>query len=563
MGREGEGFVVAVDDWEREEMKKNTNALPAPIEKNLAQVIPIRTETVLSQYPIHRLSKGKEPLEIQVTRTSERGKVTTVWKVSPNAEYGEPGILAYKLDTILINRLIYEAGPNVPEVIRLGSLNDIGKELGRSGTRNTAQLVGALSQNAGALITAKLDYTGKDGTRRTFEFRSTRYGVVFTGESLPDKKKADAVYIVLHPLFREVLRFAKTRPLDYEYLKSLPPAAQRFYELISFQIYAALKNGNPRAKYLYSDFCKYAPLTRFDDWNKVRPQMHRIHKPHIESGYLAKIEFEEITNADGLLDWVMWYTPGRKARHEFKESGPKKDRSINMPTGPRLVEAIEQGREESALTQVPENTAIAQKLMSFGIDGNRAARLVEQDRTECELWANAWPYQNQKGMENPAAVLIRFIETKRRPLPKGYEEQLEHERRRKENVEREEQRVAEDLHFQFFAPLYRARLKEELAAIERTRPDVFRAFMEHFEKHYAKGLKMVTSEEMREKVILQRAIEFFNEMRSELGAEIITFEEWNESENKENANPVEWLNRDRLGIYAELQRQFTEGHQDI
>lgn len=541
-------------------MKKKANELPVPAEKTLAQIIPIRTETVLSQYPIHRLSKSKEPFEIQVTRTGERGKITTVWKVSPNAEYGEPGILAYKLDTLLINRLIDEARPNIPEIVRLGSLNDIGKELGRNGTRNTAQLVYALSQNAGALITAKLDYTGKDGTRRTFEFRSTRYGVVFTGETLPDKRKADGVYIVLHPLYREVLRIAKTRPLDYEYLKALPPAAQRLYELISFQIFAALRNGNPRAKYLYSDFCKFAPLTRFDHWDRVRPQMHRIHKPHIESGYLAKVEFEQISDAEGLMDWVMWYTPGQKARHEFKEFATKKERVINAPPSrPRLVEANDEGMGESAPERAPEDTAIAEKLMSFGIDGSRATRLVEGDRAECELWAKAWPHQNQKGMENPPAVLIRFIEKRRRPLPKGYEEQLERDRRRKEHEEREQQRVAEDLHFQYFAPTYRARLKDELSVIERTRPDVFKAFMEHFDRNHAKGLRMVTSEEMREKVILQKAIEFFNEMRSELGAELITFEEWNKAENKENADPVEWFNRDREGIYAELERQLRDG----
>jgi hypothetical protein len=52
-----------------------------------------------------------------------------------------------------------------------------------------------------------------------------------------------------------VLNGAMTRPLDYDYLKSLPPAPQRFYELLSYQMYAALKYDRPRAKITYSAFC--------------------------------------------------------------------------------------------------------------------------------------------------------------------------------------------------------------------------------------------------------------------------------------------------------------------
>lgn len=43
----------------------------------------------------------------------------TAWKVSPNAEYGHPGELAYKLDTLVINRLIDEHHPDIPEVIKI------------------------------------------------------------------------------------------------------------------------------------------------------------------------------------------------------------------------------------------------------------------------------------------------------------------------------------------------------------------------------------------------------------------------------------------------------------
>jgi hypothetical protein len=220
-------------------MRKDS-AAPAAQEDSheLAEVIRIRTETVLSQFPIHRLSKGSEPMEVRFTRANTKGKVSTVWRVSPSRDHGEPGVLAYKLDTLFINRLIDELRPNIPDVIRLGSLRDICAELGTE--RNTPAVKKALYQNAGAMITAKLSYTGVDGTQRKFEFGSTRYGVIFTGETLPNGRIADAVYIALNPIFHEVLKHSKTRPLDYEYLRLLQPAALRWTPYVG-QFLAALK----------------------------------------------------------------------------------------------------------------------------------------------------------------------------------------------------------------------------------------------------------------------------------------------------------------------------------
>ena len=38
------------------------------------------------------------------------------------------------------------------------------------------------------------------------------------------------------------LNHAPVRPLDYTYLKTLTPTAQRFYELLSYKMFAALKH---------------------------------------------------------------------------------------------------------------------------------------------------------------------------------------------------------------------------------------------------------------------------------------------------------------------------------
>ena len=101
---------------------------------------------------------------------------------------------------------------------------------------------------------------------------------------MPDGSQADAVYIVPNTAYRELLNQAERWPLDYDYLKSLTPGAQRFYELVSFQVYGSLEGGRPRAKMLYSDYCKRAPQNRYFEFDRVKKQMFKIHAPHREAG---------------------------------------------------------------------------------------------------------------------------------------------------------------------------------------------------------------------------------------------------------------------------------------
>lgn len=282
------------------------------IQSDVLPVIRIGVETVLSRMPIHNLAK-KGKVDIQITRRGPDGDVDVKWEVSYNERYGQPRQLAYKLDTIIVNRRIDEEGRPIPRFIRLGSLNELCEQL-RS---QKNELKRAIRQNATTSINAKLKYRGNDGSERELEALFTRYSVYFTGEKLPDGRVADAVYIELNGPYREVLNNAPIRPLNYEYLKALAPAPQRFYEIISSRIYAAQKNKNPYARILYSEFCTYSALTRHLDYENFRVQMAKIHKPHLKSGYIVKAHYEETTDAAGNLDWMMCYQPGGRARAEY------------------------------------------------------------------------------------------------------------------------------------------------------------------------------------------------------------------------------------------------------
>ena len=198
---------------------------------------PIRVETALSRYPVHRLAR-KGSIDINI-RDGNPASVQTQWEVDYSKKHGQPGPLAYKIDTLIINRRIEEETQKgkLKRLLKLGSLSDICRDLDLADSgKNREHIKKSLYQNAFAGITAKTTYKLEAGGERTLEAGFTRYSVILTGEELPDGSKASAVHVILNDVFMQVINGAMTRPLDYDYLKSLSPAPQRFYELLSYQI---------------------------------------------------------------------------------------------------------------------------------------------------------------------------------------------------------------------------------------------------------------------------------------------------------------------------------------
>jgi hypothetical protein len=375
-----------------------------PEQAELLPLNTIRTETVLSRFPVHRLSK-RGHINIEITETGSEGELKTKWKVSHNSEYGQPGPLEYKLDTIFINRKIEEVGTPVPTIIKLGSRHEIAAELGLGRDTNTVKK--ALLKNASAFITLKRTYTTREGKEKKVEAAFTRYSLVFTGEKLPDGRAADAVYLVLNDIYREILNTAQTRPLDYDYLRELTPGSQRLYELLSYQIFAALRNERPRAKMLYSYYCTRAPQTRYSDYDHVKKQMYKLHAPHKRSGYITAIEFREVVDGAGQPDWEMLYTPGRRAKAEFRDSmrKPRRQEVERRSARPELPPAL------AAAPAPIANDPLVEHLIMLGVMEPKARDLVKTHRTAVEEQIAAFPYREEgKGRRNVAGWLIAAIE---------------------------------------------------------------------------------------------------------------------------------------------------------
>lgn len=431
------------------------NRLPIPsVGAEVASLELIRTETVLSRLPVHNLAK-KGKVNIQIVKTTPTGEVELKWEVSYSERYGQARQLAYKLDTIVINQRIEEAGRPLPRLLRIGSLNEICAELNLAthAGQNTKDLRRAFLQNASAFITAKFNYRANDNSERRVEAGITRYGVIFTGEKLPDGRRADAVYVAFNDPFWEVLNNAPVRPLDRAYMKELPPASQRFYEIISRKIFATLKNDYPRAKISYSEYCTFSAQLRHHERQRVQDQMAKLLRPHKVSGYITAVKYEPTIDAENQPDWILYVTPGPKAIAEFEAAHERKPRKLATITRPRQQRHPETHDRDShnKLLEPPvlkfDPTLIAE-FTRRGITEKKAMEIVASLAPGRDIAAQL-EYADQMirhagfKIENPPGFYIRMIE-RNLPVPDGFETSAKRKMREEREQRERDRRASED-----------------------------------------------------------------------------------------------------------------------
>jgi hypothetical protein len=315
-------------------------------------------------------------------------------------------------------------------------------------------------QNASAFINAKFNYRANDGTERHVEAGITRYGVIFTGEKLPDGRRADAVYIAFNDPFWEVLNNAPVRSLDRAYMKMLPPAAQRFYEIISRKIFAALKNNYPRAKIEYSEYCTFSAQMRHFEGQPVQDQMAKVLRPHKASGYITAVKYEPTIDAQNQPDWILYLTPGPKALAEFAAAhGGRKAR--RMIEGGAAAIGDSQPKRFTTESRRPRSQNLGPAVPAF--DPQLVTEFSRRGITEKKaraLLANLKPGQDALAQlelgdqhiskapgkfTNPAGFYIHLVE-ENTPLPPGFETSARRNaREEKEQREEEERRRQHEL----------------------------------------------------------------------------------------------------------------------
>jgi hypothetical protein len=217
------------------------------------------------------------------------------------------------------------------------------------------------------------------------------------------------------------------RPLDRAYMKALPPTAQRFYEIISRKIFAALKNKYPYAKMAYSEYCTFSTQARHLERQPVQDQMGKILRPHKKSGYIAAVQYKLVMDTQDQPDWIMCFTPGPKAHAEFAAANPGyKIPAIEIEPEagevPQRRSATRHGRLRLAATPPPVDESLVAELIRRGIAAGDARKYLADLPTgfptlDSLEWADAQIARRPKNFDNPGGFYVSVLKERKQPPP--------------------------------------------------------------------------------------------------------------------------------------------------
>jgi hypothetical protein len=188
-------------------------------------------------------------------------------------------------------------------------------------------------------------------------------------------------------------------------------------------------------------YCARAPQARYFDYDHVKKQMYKVHAPHRESGYIAEAELREAKGGDVQPDWEMLYTPGRKARAEFR-SFKKSSRFASAAgdggeAGGRSQLMWPAAEHQPTVPELPdEHEALVAQLVKHKVAEKKARALVREKPEAVRLRLRAITFLPEgQGRKNFAGRLVTAIEDGY-DLPRAFVELLEKERREKGDKER-------------------------------------------------------------------------------------------------------------------------------
>jgi hypothetical protein len=203
---------------------------------------------------------------------------------------------------------------------------------------------------------------------------------------------------------------------------------------------------------------------------------------------LAKVEFQEQQTASGEPDWMMLYTPGRRAQAEFQEA-MRKPRILPRP---QAAKAAKPSYESPALpppatTEPPPIAPISEadnaseqlvsRLISFHVSETTARELVGDYRKSVELQLRALPHRNTGKIKDLASWLIKAIR-ENYELPEGFKSTLEKEEEVKRQLAKKQAELARQRLREVLQPAFYAYLRARDSQLQDEQPEPYRAFLE-------------------------------------------------------------------------------------
>ncbi len=290
-----------------------------------------RASADILKYPRHILaqtSKGKRETDIRI---GDKGK-GQYWHVTTNPKIGVPGKMSFDFDYQILHQKFHEAilkarqngHKTAPRYVVVGSLREIAKQLGLK-SPDTVKVRKAIESNQAAIIQTDqaIRFINEKGELEHLSGQFTAYNVYIRGDHLPDGDEAKKVILELSIPFWQALNCQDfSKPLDGQYFKQLAkPGPQRWYTLVSTDIFVALNKNLPHAKIRYSEYCKFHPQKRHTEFKRMQTQMTNLHQKHVELEYIEPPQYQETRDrTNDQKDWWILYKPGPKAHAEYQQN---------------------------------------------------------------------------------------------------------------------------------------------------------------------------------------------------------------------------------------------------
>lgn len=297
-----------------------------------------RASADILKFPRHILAKTSRGQRQTDIRIGDKGK-GQYWHVTSNPKIGVPGKMSFDFDYQVLHQKFYEAilkarqngHQTAPRYIVVGSLREIAKQLGLK-SPDTVKVRKAIESNQAAVIQTDqaIRFINENGKAEHLSGQFNAYNVYIRGDHLPDGDEAKKVVLELSIPFWQALNAQEfSKPLDGHYFKQLAkPGAQRWYTLVSTDIFVALSKNLPYAKVRYSEYCKFHPQKRHKTFAHMQRQMNNLHQKHVELEYINPPQYEKIKTEQGINDWWILYKPGQKAHQEYRQN---RKRTITRP----------------------------------------------------------------------------------------------------------------------------------------------------------------------------------------------------------------------------------------
>jgi hypothetical protein len=227
----------------------------------------------------------------------------------------------------------------------------------------------------------------------------------------------DTIYVQLHPIEARIQKSQPQRYIDNQYLFSVSPAAQRWYELVAAKIYGVIKNKGQFCEVRYSWYIKHHhTLKRHYERRRVVQQIKEVIHDHLRSMYLDKVEFIVVREPGQEIDWVIRFYPGDAARASInrilkhtansRQSRPKPQTQKHKGDAPQLDSA----RSTESSRNIDRGLFI--ELTKRGITATQAWNLlsiIETDQAVMDQLEWADYIVSQGGIKNPPGLYVTFI----------------------------------------------------------------------------------------------------------------------------------------------------------